>query len=195
MLMTLAAGGVPVVAQSDSSSSAPSDPLAEWATRPLEIRLAISLVTLDGDIIMKLDQSQPTEPGRAVGATLVQENRLRVEALFTPFWNTETELILHVQGQIWVGDSEGGYGDEPVASAYRAMPVALGDSVLFFPLGGERELQGSTRRFHFRSEPFPVDPVQRHEAEDGPVAVVIVMAVQVDLYQENGAAEQLEVVS
>ena len=109
--------------------------------------MAISLVTLDGHIIMKLDQTQATQPGRAVGAILEQDNRLRVEALFTPVWVTSSELTLYVQGQIWVGDSEGVYGDMPVASAYRALPVALGDHVLFFPLGGQEELQGSTRLF------------------------------------------------
>ena len=173
--------------------------LEEFAARPLEIRLALSLVTLDGRIIMKLDQSQATRPRQAVGATLEQTDRLRVEALFTPVWITATELTLHVQLQIWEADAEGAYGSEPVASAYRAMPVALGDHVLLFPLGGEDQLQGNTRRFHFRADAFPVDPPQGGAAggdtEDGPVAVVIVMAVQVDLYEENEAAQQQHAVS
>ena len=189
MVLAFAGGGGSIVAQSEPISP---EPAPEFDARPLEIRMAISLVTLDGHIIMKLDQSQATEPGRAVGATLEQENRLRVEALFTPVWVTATELTLHVQGQIWVGGTDGGYGDEPVASAYRAMPVALGDHVLFFPLGGEEELQGSTRRFHFRAQAFPVDPPVSNESEDGPAAVVIVMAVQVDLSKAGSATEKLK---
>ena len=203
--MAVAAGGPPLVAQSaptDASgpdSARPDVLLAEFAARPLELRLALSLVTLDGDIIMKLDQSQATRPRQAVGATLEQENRLRVEALFTPVWITADELTLHVQLQIWEANSAGAYGREPVASAYRAMPVALGDHVLLFPLGGEDQLQGNTRRFHFRTDAFPVDPPQDHDAAgndaDGPVAVVIVMAVQVNLYEENGAPQQQNAVS
>jgi len=192
---------MPVVAQSEPSAgsgAAPASPdalLEEFATRPLEIRLALSLVKLDGDIIMKLDQSHVTEPGQAVGATMEQKDRLRVEALFTPVWITATELTLHVQGQIWVGDEDGAYGDAPVASAYRAIPVALGDHAFFFPLGGQDELQGSIRRFRFRAEAMPVDPSERDESEDGPVAVVIVMAVQVDLYEENAAPQEQNAVS
>ena len=205
LLMAVAAGGTPLVAQSDpaggngSASAGPDALLEEFATRPLEVRLALSLVKLDGDIIMKLDQALATKPRQAVGATLEQENRLRVEALFTPVWITATELTLHVQLQIWEADSAGAYGQAPVASAYRAMPVALGDHVLLFPLGGEDQLQGNTRRFHFRADAFPVDPPQGHDAagatEDGPVAVVIVMAVQVDLYEENEAPQQQNAVS
>ena len=193
VLMAFALGGGSLGAQ---AGSAASGSLPEGlGARPIEIRLSINLVTLDGRIVMKMDQLQPTVSGRPVGVTLVQENQLRVEALFTPVWRTETELTLHAQGEIWVGAGQGGYGDAPVAKAYRAMPVALGDSVLFFPLGGERELQGSTRRFHFRSEPFPVDPPQQSESEDGTVALVIVIAVQVNLLEKNGAAEQQNISS
>ncbi len=202
LLMAAAAGGAPVAAQrapadgSEPAATRPGAVLEEFAARPLEIRLALSLVTLDGDIIMKLDQSQATRPRQAVGATLEQANRLRVEALFTPVWITATELTLHVQLQIWEADSAGAYGSAPVASAYRAMPVALGDHVLLFPLGGEDRLQGSTRRFHFRADAFPVDPPRHKDAEEGgPVAVVIVMAVQVDLYEENEVSQHQNAVS
>lgn len=201
LLLAVTAGGTPAGAQSNPSdwsgavSDGPDALLEEFATRPLEIRLTLSLVTTDGDIIMKLDQSQATKPGQAVGATLEQANTLRVEALFTPVWITATELTLHVQLQIWQADSEGAYGQEPVASAYRAMPVALGDYVLLFPLGGEDQLQGSTSRFHFQADAFPVNPPQHEDAEDGPVSVVIVMAVQVNLYEENGAPQRRNAVS
>ena len=199
--MAATAGGTPVAAQSaagDASEPAATRPDAvqeEFADRPLEIRLALSLVTLDGDIIMKLDQSQATSPRQAVGATLEQANRLRVQALFTPVWITAAELTLHVQLQIWEADSKGAYGNEPVASAYRALPVALGDHVLLFPLGGEDQLQGNTRRFHFRADAFPVDPPQHKDTQERPVAVVIVMAVQVDLYEENEVSQQQNAVS
>ncbi len=202
LLMAVAAGGTPLAAQSapadasGSGSALPDALLEEFADRPLEIRLALSLVTLDGRIIMKLDQSTPTKPRQAVGATLEQTDRLKVEALFTPVWITAAELTLHVQLQIWEADPAGAYGSEPVASAYRAMPVALGDHVLLFPLGGEDQLQGNTRRFHFRADAFPVDPPRHNDAEeDGPVAVVIVMAVQVDLYEENEVPQQQNAVS
>ena len=195
VLMAFALGGGSLGAQIGSAAAASGSLPEGLGARPIEIRLSINLVALDGRIVMKMDQLQPTVSGRPVGVTLVQENQLRVEALFTPIWRTETELTLHVQGEIWVGDTQGGYGDAPVAKAYRAMPVALGDSVLFFPLGGERELRGSTRRFHFRSEPFPVDPPQQSESEDGTVALVIVIAVQVDLLEKNGAAEQQNISS
>ena len=201
LLMAVAAGGTPLAAQSapadasGSGSALPDALLEEFADRPLEIRLALSLVTLDGRIIMKLDQSTPTKPRQAVGATLEQTDRLKVEALFTPVWITAAELTLHVQLQIWEADPAGAYGSEPVASAYRAMPVALGDHVLLFPLGGQDQLQGNTRRFHFRADAFPVDPPQHQDAEEGPVAVVIVMAVQVDLYEENEVPQQQNAVS
>ena len=205
LLLAVTAGGTPLAAQSEPAAGSGGAPAAseaaadalleEFATRPIEIRLALSLVKLDGDIIMKLDQSHVTEPGQAVGATLEQKDRLRVEALFTPVWITATELTLHVQGQIWVGDEDGAYGDAPVASAYRAIPVALGDHAFFFPLGGQDELQGSIRRFRVRAEAMPVDPSERDASEDGPVAMVIVMAVQVDLYEENGAPQQQNAVS
>lgn len=201
LLMAVAAGGTPLAAQSapadasGSGSALPDALLEEFADRPLEIRLALSLVTLDGRIIMKLDQSTPTKPRQAVGATLEQTDRLKVEALFTPVWITAAELTLHVQLQIWKADPAGAYGSEPVASAYRAMPVALGDHVLMFPLGGEDQLQGNTRRFHFRADVVPVDPPRHKDAEEGPVAVVIVMAVQLDLYEENEVPQQQNAVS
>lgn len=176
-LLVLAAGGVPLGADAD---------------RPLEIRLSINVVTQDGHILMKLDQLQPTVAGRGVGVKLEQADQLRVEALFTPVWRTDTELTLHAQGRIWVGDQHGGgYGD-PIASTYRAMPVALGDTVLFFPLGGERALQGSTGRFHFQSDALPVEPPERDEADDGPVTVLIVMAVQVVLQERTVVPERTD---
>lgn len=174
-LLALAAGGVPLGAEAD---------------RPLEIRLSINVVTQDGHILMKLDQLQPTVAGRGVGVKLEQADQLRIEALFTPVWSAETELTLHAQGRIWVSDQHGGYGEAPVASTYRAMPVALGDTVLFFPLGGERALQGSTERFHFQSDALPVEPPERDAADDGPVTVLIVMAVQVVVPERTEAAER-----
>ncbi len=183
----LAVAGGPLGADVDAEAARPP---VELDARPLELRLSINVVTQDGHVFMKLDQLQPTVAGRGVGVKLEQANQLRIDALFTPVWRTSTEMTLHVQGQIWVGDSHGGYGDTPVASTYRAMPVALGDTVLFFPLGGERELQGSTERFHFRSGALPVDPPAPGEADDGPVTVLIVMAVQVVLQERDEAAEQ-----
>lgn len=180
-LLAAAAGGGSLGAQVDAQD------------RPLEIRLSINVVTQDGHVFMKLDQLQPTVAGRGVGVKLEQANQLRIEALFTPVWRTSTEMTLHAQGQIWVGDADGGYGDTPVASTYRAMPVSLGDTVLFFPLGGERALRGSTERFHFQSGALPVDPPAPGQADDGPVTVLIVMAVQVVL--QDGAAGRRNVVS
>lgn len=191
-LLVLAAGGGPLGADVDAEAGRPP---AELDTRPLELRLSINVVSQDGHVFMKLDQLQPTVAGRGVGVKLEQENQLRVEALFTPVWRTSTEMTLHAQGEIWVGDPQGGYGDTPVASTYRAMPVALGDTVLFFPLGGQRELQGSTERFHFRSGALPVDPPEPGEADDGPVTVLIVMAVQVVLQERDGASGRQDAVS
>lgn len=177
-LLVLAAGVVPLGADAD---------------RPLEIRLSINVVTQDGHILMKLDQLQPTAAGRGVGVKLEQADQLRIEALFTPVWRTETELTLHAQGRIWVGDPHGGgYGEDPVASTYRAMPVALGDTVLFFPLGGERALRGSTERFHFQSDALPVEPPEQDAADDGPVTVLIVMAVQVVVQERTVVQERAE---
>ena len=180
-LLAAAAGGGSLGAQVDGQD------------RPLEIRLSINVVTQDGHVFMKLDQLQPTVAGRGVGVKLEQANQLRIEALFTPVWRTSTEMTLHAQGQIWVGDADGGYRDTPVASTYRAMPVSLGDTVLFFPLGGERALRGSTERFHFQSGALPVDPPAPGQEDDGPVTVLIVMAVQVVL--QDGAAGRRNVVS
>lgn len=189
-LLALAAGGGSLGAEVEADA------------RPLELRLSINVVTPDGHVFMKLDQMQPTVAGRGVGVKLEQADQLRIEALFTPVFRTSTEMTLHAQGQIWVGDPDGGYGETPVASTYRAMPVALGDTVLFFPLGGERALRGSTERFHFQSGVLPVDPPASDEADDGPVTVLIVMAVQVVLQDRDevpqdrdGAAGRRNVVS
>ena len=187
-LLLLGSGAA--VAQSDEAQApTPRGLTPELSTRPLMILMSINLVTEEGHIFMKMDRSEPTVPGRAVGATLEKKDQLRVEALFTPFWETETGLTLHVQGQIWVADSSGRYGDAPSASAYRAMPVALGEAVLFFPLGApEQAREWNTRRFRFRTEPIPVDPQPRGEGAqdgpDGPVAILIVMAVQIVPYQQ-----------
>lgn len=180
------------IAQSDELESvAPGALTSELSTRLLEIRLSINLVTEDGRIIMKMDRSEPTTPGRAVGAIMEQANQLRVEALFTAFWETETDLTLHAQGQVWVADTHGTYGATPVASAYRAVPVALGDRVLFFPLGAHEQAgEWDTRRFQFRTEPVTVSQQQNYdEAEDvqgNPV--VIVMAIQIVPYDKSEAA-------
>ena len=166
---------------------------SEFRTRPLEIRISINLVTEDGHIIMKMDRSEPTIPGRAVGAILEQENQLRVEALFTAFWETETNLTLHAQGQVWVADSSQGYDSSPMASAYRAVPVALGDGVLFFPLGVPEQARGwDSRRFQFRTEPIAVerqlDPDGEKDGQHDAVAIVIVMAVQIVPYEPDDPA-------
>ena len=186
----LVLGGAAVFGQSDEAQALTSIGLtSELSTRPLVILVSVNLVTEDGKIVMKMDRLEPTVPGRAVGAVLEQKNQLRVEALFTPFWDTEAVLTLHAQGRIWEADASGRYGAAPVARAYRAMPVSLGEAILFFPLGApEQSSAWNVRRFKFSAEPIPVDlqakDIASEDGPDSPVATVIVIAVQIVPYQK-----------
>ncbi len=78
--------------------------------------------------------SKLTIPGRAVSVKLVGTN-IRVVAQFTPFNQPDNSILLFAQGQVWIHSSETGV--VRYISTIKSIPIKLGESAYFFPLGVE----------------------------------------------------------
>lgn len=86
-----------------------------------------------GEAVWTMDLTRVTIGGRSVRVRLDGTN-IVVVADFTPYWESEDELILVAQGQTWVTE-QGGSGETTYRTSFTTLPIRLGEPIVFFPLG------------------------------------------------------------
>lgn len=83
--------------------------------------------------LWNMDLTRFTISGRSITVQLEGTN-IRVHAEFTPYWESENQLVLVAQGQTWI--STDGNMDEPeYRTSFTTLPIELGEPILFLPLG------------------------------------------------------------
>ncbi len=86
-----------------------------------------------GGEVWTMDLTRVTIGGRSVRVRLEGANII-VIADFTPYWESEDELLLVAQGQTWVTDDTAG-GETIHRTSFTTMPIRLGEPLVFLPLG------------------------------------------------------------
>jgi hypothetical protein len=90
-------------------------------------------VTQDGnETVWDMELSRVTISGRAVTIRLDGSNVI-VVARFTPYKESDDKILLVAQGETWVTERD----DENARyrTSFKSLPVSLGETVVFFPLG------------------------------------------------------------
>ncbi|MFP4383015.1 MAG: hypothetical protein ACLFST_00705 [Spirochaetia bacterium] len=106
--------------------------------KAFSISLEITVKEGDDEAVWTLDVSRITIIGRSVSVRLVGSNIL-IAANLTPYQdrNDEDTINLVVQWQTWL--TSAGEGVVEYKPAMRTIPLDLGESAMFFPLGSEQE--------------------------------------------------------
>jgi len=90
-------------------------------------------ITQDGEeTVWDMNLSRVTISGRAVTVRLDGSNVV-VVARFTPYKERDNSILLVAQGETWVTAS--GEDNTRYRTSFKSLPVELGESVVFFPLG------------------------------------------------------------
>lgn len=103
----------------------------------LEIKIAARILPHNERPFWDMDISELTIPGRSVVVQLIGNN-IRIFAIFTPYRQENDTILLVAQGQIWL--TEPPENKVKFLSAYRSIPISLGEKILFFPLGLTSEI-------------------------------------------------------
>jgi hypothetical protein len=82
--------------------------------------------------VWNMELSRVTISGKAVRVRLDGEN-IVVEAVFTPYRARGDNLLLLAEGTTWIDNGQ----TTKEATTFRSLPIRLGESVFFYPLGDE----------------------------------------------------------
>ena len=107
--------------------------------KAFNISLEITVKEGDNEVVWTLDVSRITIIGRSVSVRLVGSN-IFIAANLTPYQdrNNIDTINLVVQWQTWL-TSAGGEGVVEYKPAMRTIPLDIGESAMFFPLGSEQD--------------------------------------------------------
>ena len=90
--------------------------------------------------VWNMEVSRLTISGKTVNVKLTADNII-VIAHITPYIEADEQITLIAQGQVYL--SKPGEKNVQYMSTVKSLPVSLGDSVLFYPLGiSEKEKKG-----------------------------------------------------
>ena len=108
----------------------------------LEIKIAARVYLPNQEPMICIENSTLTTiPGRSV-AIKVQGGNLIINAVLTPYRTEDTNLILVAQGQVWLTDSSIANAVQYLSS-FESIPINLGETILFFPLGLSEGIKNS----------------------------------------------------
>jgi hypothetical protein len=98
----------------------------------LNINIAARISEAGEPAVWNVESTEITIPGRSVSVKLVGSN-IVVVAQFTPYIGENDTLILVAQGQVWISSPM----EEKIKylTTLKSIPVNLGETVFFFPLG------------------------------------------------------------
>lgn len=111
-----------------------ADSLDAFVTGALRVNIQARIIDpAQSDEVWTMDITRITIGGRSVRVRMEGAN-IVVIADFTPYWETEEELLLLAQGQTWVTDYHGS-GEVIHRTSFTTMPIRLGEPIVFLPLG------------------------------------------------------------
>ena len=98
----------------------------------LNINIAARISEAGEPAVWNVESTEITIPGRSVSVKLVGSN-IVVVAQLTPYIGENDSLILVAQGQVWISSPI----EEKIKylTTLNSIPVNLGETVFFFPLG------------------------------------------------------------
>ncbi|MDA3950354.1 MAG: hypothetical protein PF508_14195 [Spirochaeta sp.] len=145
LLVALTAGMVVAPVGGQDHGPEVEDALNELLAGALTVHINARIVDEDqNEEVWNMDLTRVTISGRAVTVHLDGRNII-VHAEFTPYWESENELLLVAQGQTWI--ETGKPGEDPeYRTSFTTLPIRLGEPILFLPLGSG-QLPVDTQRF------------------------------------------------
>ena len=109
-----------------------NDALKYLEENSLNIKTITRVVDEHGLTIWNANMSKITISGKSVKVKLQGVNILVITDI-TPYIRYDNTILLVSQGEVWIGSSE---SDEMNHySTIKSLPVSMGESALFFPLG------------------------------------------------------------
>lgn len=108
------------------------DALQLLLNQALSVEISARIVENGQETVWTMELSRVTISGRAVTVRLDGSNVV-VVVQFTPYIAEDSSVLLVAQGQTWVTTSES--QDAVYRTAFRSIPINLGEPVVFLPLG------------------------------------------------------------
>ena len=108
------------------------DALKYLEENALNIKIITRIVDEQGISVWNTEMSRITISGKSVKVKLQGVNILVITDI-TPYIRDDRTILLVSQGEVWIGSSD----SEEINhySTIKSLPVSMGESVLFFPLG------------------------------------------------------------
>ena len=108
------------------------DALKYLEENALNIKIITRIVDEQGISVWNAEMSRITISGKSVKVKLQGVNILVITDI-TPYIRDDRTILLVSQGEIWIGSSD----SEEINhySTIKSLPVSMGESALFFPLG------------------------------------------------------------
>ena len=128
-------GGSPGNSNSGSSGGLETfdDALRELADSAMGVHITARITQGSEQTVWNMDVTRVTISGRAVTVRLDGSN-VTVVAKFTPYRDSQDSVLLVAQGQTWIS-RDGTEEAVDYQTAFESMPIQLGESVVFLPLG------------------------------------------------------------
>lgn len=135
-VLPIALGLMPIatVVGQDTGVEELTDPIGAFLEGALAIHINARIVDKDeNETVWTMDVSRVTISGRSVSVRLDGSN-ISILAEFTPYWESEDQLMLVAQGATWITTDVP--GDEPeYRTSFSTLPIRLGEPLVFLPLG------------------------------------------------------------
>ncbi len=109
-----------------------NDALKYLKNNALNIDIITRIVDEQGISIWEAEMSRITISGKSVKVKLQGVNILVITDI-TPYIRNDSTILLVSQGEIWIGSADSEEMNH--YSTIKSLPVTMGESVLFFPLG------------------------------------------------------------
>ncbi len=123
LLLCFSSFGLPAQDASDS---------ANLLDQVLSLKLHARLINSSGDVAWQMDNNAYTISGRTVDVRLEGSNVMAISRL-TPYLNNDEGVLLVAQGEVWYNRFSA--EDVKYLSGMTSIPLKLGESALFFPMG------------------------------------------------------------
>jgi hypothetical protein len=98
----------------------------------LKLEIEVRLVKQQDEVVWNTSGSRYTIPGRAVNIK-IEGNNLKLYGSFTPHYDRNSNLMILVQGQLFISDPEN--KSFRYFTYIKTILVKPGEKIVFFPLG------------------------------------------------------------
>ncbi|MGM0674870.1 MAG: hypothetical protein ACQETQ_09255 [Spirochaetota bacterium] len=109
--------------------------LRELSDKVMRVDITARVTSGGEETVWDMELTRVTISGRAVTLRLDGSN-ITVVSKFTPYYDSDDSVLLVAQGQTWI-TQEGDSSEVDYQTSFKSMPVELGESVVFLPLGND----------------------------------------------------------